>query len=73
MAAAWIWSSRTLILLDFNAHGMDLNAPGTNYRPEGKGCGPNQPPANVVWESRKISQAENHVETFFLKFLRAPA
>jgi hypothetical protein len=51
---------------------MDLNAPGTNYRPQGKGCGPNQPPANVVWESRKISQAENHVETFFLSFEGLP-
>ena len=25
MAAAWIWLSRTCILFDFNAHGMDLD------------------------------------------------
>ena len=65
MAAAWIWASRPWILFDFNAHGMDLDAPGTTFNPWNKGCGPKLPPMIVVCELRKIDKAEKQVKNSF--------
>ena len=52
---------------------MDLDARARIIDLRARVVDTNQPPANVVWESRKIRQAENHVKNIFKKCFRAPA
>ena len=58
--------------MGFQCSRRGFRCPGTNYRPQGKGCGPNQPPANVVWESRKLARPKTMSKPFLKCFLRLP-
>ena len=69
MAAAWIWSSRTRILLDFNAHGMDLDARAQIIDPRARVVDQISHPRMLFGNPEKLAKPK----TMYKMFFRAPA
>jgi hypothetical protein len=72
MAAAWIWSSRTWILFDFNAHGMDLDAQPRIIDLWARVVDQISHPRMLFGNPEKLARPKTMSKPFFKSFVRLP-